>query len=134
MKHIHAILLFLFLSSSFFSSAQNTTKMQQVLATHDVIMEKMPELVQLVSKLQPQVDSTKSGQKFQKAIDDLKSSNQAMMEWMQGFGERFTADEMMKNKALTEEKKQWLLEEEEKVNSLREQINASIQKAQQLAQ
>lgn len=37
-----------------------------------------------------------------------------MMNWMQGFGERFTADEMMKGKVLSEEKKIWLHEEEKK--------------------
>ncbi len=104
------------------------------MATHDEIMEKMPEIVQLVNQLKQNADTSNSSQQHQKAIDDLKASNQAMMTWMQGFGERFTADEMMKNKALTEEKKQWLLEEEEKVNSLRDQINTSIKRAQKLVQ
>jgi hypothetical protein len=52
-----------------------------------------------------------------------------MMEWMQGFGERFDSDEILKGKPLTDQKKQWLDEEEEKIRALEEQINGSIARA-----
>jgi hypothetical protein len=55
-----------------------------------------------------------------------------MMDWMQGIGKRFDADEIMKGKALTEEKQKWLDEEEEKVNAVKEKINSSIANAEAL--
>lgn len=106
--------------------------MQQVMTAHDEVMTKMPKLVKLINALQPKVDTTQSGQKHQHAIDSLKSSNSSMMKWMQGFGKRFTADEMLKGKALSDEKKEWLAEENKKIEALRKEINASILKAELL--
>jgi len=51
---------------------------------------------------------------------------------MKGFGNRFDSDEIMKGKALTEEKQKWLEEEDTKVKVLREHINSSIEKAENL--
>ena len=51
---------------------------------------------------------------------------------MKGFGERFDHEEIMNGKELTAEKKEWLLEEEVKVNELKEQINNSIAKAERM--
>ncbi|MDX1328353.1 MAG: hypothetical protein R3299_11675, partial [Arenibacter sp.] len=56
----------------------------------------------------------------------------SMMDWMKNFGERFDGDEIMKGKSLTEEKQQWLDEEEVKVKALRDQINTSIKNAEDL--
>lgn len=100
--------------------------MADVVTAHDEAMAKMPHLVKLIGKLQPKVDSTNTGQTYQQAIDALKSSNKSMMLWMQGFGERFTADEMMKGKIV------WLAEEEKKIEKLRKEIVSSIEKAEKL--
>ena len=121
-------LFFLFFSSY----GQELTPMQQVITAHDEVMAKMPNLVKLINALNPKVDSTKTGQKYQAAIDDLKTSNKSMMTWMQGFGSRFTADEMLKEKALSEEKQQWLAEEKKKIETLRKEITTSIKKANKL--
>jgi len=102
------------------------------MTAHDEVMAKMPNLVKLVGKLKPKVDSTTIGQKYQAAIDGLKAGNTSMMNWMQGFGERFTADEMMKGKALSAEKKVWLEEEELKIEELRKEIDSSIEEAEKL--
>ena len=112
--------------------AQESTQMQQVMTAHDEVMDKMPDLVKLIGQLQPKADTTKAGRKYQKAINNLKASNKSMMVWMQGFGERFTADEMMKGKALTEEKQIWVAEEQKKVKALRKEIDASMKKAKKL--
>lgn len=132
MKNLRFLLFTATFLISLLSYAQESTQMQHVMSSHDEAMAKMPDLVRLIGKLQPQVDSTKTGQKYQTAIDGLKSSNTSMMTWMQGFGERFTADEMLKGKSLTEEKQQWLLEEKKKVNALRKEITTSIKKANKL--
>lgn len=117
---------------SFSSYAQESTPMQQVITAHDEIMAKMPNLVKLINALQPKADSTQSGQKYQLAIADLKASNSSMMTWMQGFGERFTADEMLKGKELSDEKKIWIAEENKKIEVLRKEVNSSIKKAEKL--
>ena len=106
--------------------------MKKIMTAHDEVMEKMPNLVKLINALKPKADTTQAGQKYQLAIDSLKQSNKSMMTWMQGFGSRFTADEMYERKALTEEKQQWLTEEKTKVETLRKEINARIKKAEQL--
>jgi len=55
-----------------------------------------------------------------------------MMDWMKGFGDRFTGEEIMKGKPLSDEKKALLDEEEKKVKALRDLMNSSIEKAQVL--
>ena len=132
MKFTSCFLLVLTLTFSFLGYAQEPTQMQRVITAHDEVMDKMPHLVKLVNKLNPMVDSTEAGQRNQNAIDDLKTSNKSMMTWMQGFGERFTADEMMKGKTLSDKKKVWLNEEEKKIKALHDQINSNIKKAEKL--
>lgn len=108
------------------------TQMQQVMAIHDQVMPKMNTINGLIKKLEAKSDSTETGVKYEKAKEALQASNKTMMDWMKGFGDRFNSDEIMKGKALTDEKKEWLNEEEEKVKSLRDQINSSIKNAETL--
>ncbi len=136
MKRLRPIVLTIAFLLSFLSYSQKTeqeaTQMEQVMEYHDVVMSKMPDLVKLIGKLQAKVDSTKIGQKHQAAIDNLKESNKSMMSWMEGFGKRFDAEEMMKGKELTTEKLKWLSEEEKKVKALQKEINSSMKKAEKL--
>lgn len=53
---------------------------------------------------------------------------------MRNFGDRFDPDEILNGKELSEQKMQWLDEEEEKVKALREEINLSIANAKELLQ
>ena len=94
--------------------SQEPTQMKRLITSLDEVMNKMPHLV----KLNPLVDSTETGKNYQKAIILLKTSHRSMMNWMQGFGERFTGDEMMKENTLPNKKKTWLNEEEKKINTL----------------
>jgi antibiotic biosynthesis monooxygenase (ABM) superfamily enzyme len=66
------------------------------------------------------------------AMKDLQAAHKSMMDWMQGFGARFDSDEILNGKELSAEKKQWLLEEEKKVYQLKEDINGSISRAEEL--
>lgn len=106
--------------------------MQEVIAVHDEVMPKMGTISKLVAQLKPLADSTETGKKYQTAIRDLQAAHRSMMDWMQGFDERFDSDEIMNGKELSEEKKAWLLEEEKKVNQLKEDINGSIERAEKL--
>jgi Sec-independent protein translocase protein TatA len=106
--------------------------MDQVMAVHDEVMPKMGTLGKLVGELKEKVDTTEVGQEYEKAMKDLQKANRAMMNWMKNFGDRFDSDEILYGKELSEQKQQWLNEEEEKVNALKEQINGSIERAEAL--
>lgn len=108
----------------------NTDQMEKVMAIHDEVMPKMGTISKLVAELKPKVDSTEMGMEYERAMKDLQASHQSMMDWMRGFGDRFDSDEILKGKALTEQKQKWLDEEEEKVKALREEINSSIERAE----
>lgn len=108
------------------------SQMQKVMAIHDEVMPKMGTIGKLVGTLKAKVDTTETGRAYEKAMKDLQASHKSMMDWMQGFGNRFDSDEILNGKALSEEKQKWLAEEEEKVKALREQINSSIENAEAL--
>ncbi len=126
------VLLFSLFLASHFVVSQEITPMKRVIHAHDLAMDKMPTIVHLVSQLQPKADTTETGQLHVAAIKELKASNKAMMLWMQNFGERFTADEMLKDSPLSEKKQQWLVEERKKIKALNKKIDASISKANKL--
>ncbi|MFK7811140.1 MAG: hypothetical protein AB8B59_01525 [Maribacter sp.] len=109
-----------------------SNQMEQVMNIHDEVMPKMGKIGSLVSQLRKKIDSDQGGAEEKKAMEDLQDANKSMMDWMQGFGNRFDSDEIMNGKTLTEEKKQWLNEEEEKVNLVKEKINTSIANAEAL--
>ena len=112
---------------------EGPTQMQRVMAVHDEVMPEMKTIANLVGELQPKVDSVGEGLRYGKAVKDLQDSHRAMFKWMQEFGERFTSDEILNGAPLSEQKQEWLDEEEEKVIALKEQILKSIQQAEDLA-
>ncbi|WP_430429124.1 hypothetical protein [Maribacter litoralis] len=111
---------------------EETSKMTEVMAIHDEVMPKMGTIGKLVGQLKPMADSLGSGSVEAKAMKDLQEANRSMMDWMQEFGDRFDADEILNGKELTDEKKQWLEEEEEKVKQVKENINSSIANAEKI--
>lgn len=130
------IILFLFvLIGVTYSCKENNnegSQMKEVMAIHDELMPKMGTIGKLVSQLDEEITNDISFQNHMTAREELKAAHKAMMDWMKGFGERFDGDEILKAKTLTEEKQQWLDEEEAKVKALRDQINSSITKAEEL--
>ncbi|MEJ1221216.1 hypothetical protein [Sediminicola sp. 1XM1-17] len=111
---------------------EQPTKMEEVMAVHDELMPKMGKIGRLVGELNKMEDSTETGQIYREAKLDLQEANKAMMDWMKGLGDRFDYEEIMKGKELSEQKQQWLKEEEEKVKILKEKINGSIERAEKL--
>ena len=111
---------------------ESPSKMKEVMAVHDEVMPKMSTISKLVAQLKPLADSTETGKEYLSAMRELQAAHKSMMDWMQGFGARFDSDEILNGKELTAEKKKWLLEEEIKVNQLREDINGSIARAEDL--
>lgn len=127
-----ATLVLLSLSCKEQKKEESDLQMKQVMAIHDEVMPKMGKLGQLVGKLKPMADSLGLESPQGKAMKDLQEANMSMMDWMQGFGDRFDSDEIMKGKELSDEKKKWLDEEEEKVSLVKEKINSSIANAEAL--
>ncbi len=109
---------------------ETLTQMKEVMAIHDEVMPKMGTIGKLVGELKPKIDSTETGIAYEMAMKDLQAAHKSMMDWMKGFGDRFTSDEILNGAELTEEKQMWLNEEEKKVKALKEQINSSIENAE----
>ncbi len=132
MKKIQTIIMLLTLAICTSCKKDNTvdtaSKMEKVISTHDALMTKMSVIGTLISKLNKSSDSIKN----QTAVNELKASHEAMMTWMQGFGERFSYDDITNAQTLSIEKQQWLQEEEEKVNALKRKMEQSIKKAKQI--
>ncbi|SIP96096.1 hypothetical protein [Maribacter ulvicola] len=112
--------------------AEEPSKMEYVMSIHDEVMPKMGTLGKLVGQLKPMADSLGAESVEFKAMKDLQKANKSMMDWMQGFGDRFDAEEIMNGKELSAEKKKWLAEEEEKVKQVKENINSSIANAEEI--
>lgn len=110
----------------------SASKMKEVMAIHDEIMPKMGNFGSLVGKLSSQEDSTEIGLKYKSAREDLQAAHKSMMEWMQGFGNKFDSDEILNGKELSEQKLKWLLEEEQKIKNLKDDINRSLENAEAL--
>ncbi|WP_343488143.1 hypothetical protein [Allomuricauda sp. d1] len=135
MKKIVQILVITALLLSCHEKKQSTTdatQMETVMAIHDEVMPKMGKLGKLVGELKPKVDATAQGKQYEVAMKDLQEAHQSMMDWMQGFGERFDHDEILNGAELSPQKQKWLDEEEEKVKALRKEINSSIERAEKL--
>ncbi|MBO0321274.1 hypothetical protein J0X14_03120 [Muricauda sp. CAU 1633] len=137
MKKISSILICTILFLGFSckeekKAPEGPTQMEKVMAIHDEVMPKMGKLGKLVGELKAKVDTTEMGQQYETAMKDLQEANSAMMDWMRDFGDKFDSDEILNGKELTEEKQQWLDEEEEKVKVVKEKINGSIERAEKL--
>ncbi|NHF58741.1 hypothetical protein FK220_005280 [Flavobacteriaceae bacterium TP-CH-4] len=135
-NYLVSVLIFFFIFSckeeKKATQSEGPSQMEQVMAVHDEVMPKMGKIGRLVGELKSKIDSTEQGMAYEKAMKDLQDANKSMMDWMQGFGNRFDSDEILNGKALSEEKQRWLDEEEAKMNQVKEKINSSIAKAEAL--
>lgn len=126
------VLLSLFSALSCTEKKQTDTRMKEVIAVHDSVMPKMGRIGQLISLLKPLADSTDSDPRYADAIADLQQANTAMMDWMQGFGDRFDYAEIQEGKTLNAQKSEWLDEELVKVKEMARAMNESISQAESL--
>jgi len=123
------ILLLIFVSACKEENKENhALQMKEVMEVHDALMPKMGVIGSLITKLNNSPDSLKN----QSVVNELKASHESMMNWMQGFGERFTSEEILKGKALTKKKQEWLDEEQKKVKALEYKMLESIKIAKEL--
>lgn len=132
-KIIYLILTIAFLSSCKSEPKESTpTQMEEVIAIHDEVMPKMQEINKLIETLKPMADSTETGMEYGKAMKDLQNAHASMMEWMKGFGNRFSSAEILDGQELSDEKKIWLDEEEVKVKEMQSEVLSSIENANKL--
>lgn len=110
----------------------SNSQMKQVMAIHDEVMPKMSLLGKMVGEMTVKEDSSALGLQYKIARIDLQLAHKSMMDWMQGFGNRFDSDEILNGKELSDQKQIWLDEEEAKVKALRDQINSSLDEAKKL--
>ena len=106
--------------------------MEEVMAIHDEVMPKMGKIGSLVAALRKKIDADQGSAIDKKAMEDLQDAHKTMMDWMQGFGDKFDSDEILNGKTLTLAKLKSLDEEEKKVKIVKEKINTSIAKAEAL--
>jgi hypothetical protein len=111
---------------------EGASQMEKVMAIHDEVMPQMGVMGKLVGELKKKEDSTEIGQKYKSAREALQTANKSMMVWMREFGNRFDSDEILNGKELTDQKRQWLEEEEQKVQALKKEITSSIEQAKAL--
>ncbi|MCW1952580.1 MAG: hypothetical protein KIH80_000180 [Flavobacteriia bacterium] len=110
------------------------TQMQSVMEVHDAVMPKMGTIGRLVKELGTKKDSLSALespnkiaiQKIEIGLDSLKNGHKLMMDWMKDFGSQFTAEEILKGKELSAEKKIALDKEAIKVAKMEAAINGSI--------
>ena len=131
-SRVTMVLLSLFLTLSCAEKKQTDTRMQEVIAVHDSVMPKMGQIGQLISQLKPLADSSASDSRYTDAIADLQQANTAMMDWMQGFGDRFDYAEIQEGKTLSAQKSEWLDEELVSVKEMARAMNESISQAESL--
>ena len=111
------------------------TQMELVMSIHDEVMPKMGKLGQLRTQVQQQIDTTSTrGLEAREIGLELQDAYDSMMSWMAAFGGRFDSEEIMNGAPLSQEKQQWLDEEEEKVKVVRDKINNSIARAETFLQ
>lgn len=112
--------------------ASETSQMKEVMAIHDEVMPKMSNIGRLVAALRKKIDTDQGNAIDKQAMLDLQDANKSMMDWMQGFGKNFDSEEILDGKELTPAKQKLLDEEEEKIRIVKEKINTSIAKAEEL--
>ena len=105
--------------------------MEGVMAVHDEVMHKMGQMAKLSSALKPLADAAPEGPEA-KAIEDLKVAHEAMMTWMKEIGDTFTHEEIMKGTALSDEKKEALRIEADKIAEVKRLMLESIANAEAL--
>lgn len=114
------------------AKVEGPTQMEQVMAVHDELMPKMSTIGSLIGKLEASIDTTQVDSMKLKGIEELKNANESMMVWMKDFGTAFESEEILKGKALTEEKVKTLSTFEKIVQDLKTTMEDAIENAEKM--
>ncbi|MDG1571717.1 hypothetical protein OZ410_05280 [Robiginitalea sp. M366] len=110
----------------------NRERMEAIIAIHDEVMPEMGTIAKLVAQLKPLADSIEAGAPYRVAMEDLQQAHESMMDWMKNFGDRFNYEEIKGIEPISPEKQDWIREEEESVQAMKEQVFGSIERAKAL--
>lgn len=113
------------------TAAIDPYSMEGVLAVHDEVMPKMGEISMMIDALKEHADKNPDSPQAN-AMRKLQESHKAMMAWMREFGDAFTSDEILKGAALSEEKKERLRLEAERIETVKKLMLESIAEGQKL--
>ena len=109
------------------SDNPNQTLYEQVMSVHDEVMPKSDEIYQLKKEIKDKITSapnlpTDKKEQLNQIIAELDSADHAMMDWMHKF-------KPLPDSANQELAREYLENEMERIKTVRELINGSLQKA-----
>jgi hypothetical protein len=102
----------------------NQALYDQVMDVHNEVMPKTSEIYQLKKELKEKIDSEPEKKaELEPIVAELDSADRSMMDWMHKFNEPDSVSQ--------EVAREYLENEMEKINRVKELINASIEKAKE---
>ena len=106
----------------------------EILVVHDEVMPKMGTLSSLIEKTETKIDTTEIGKEFENVNQELKQAHEFMMTWMKDFGDKFpnALVDTTYSKEEYEKREPILSAEKEEVKEMKDRVNKSIEKAQEL--
>ena len=119
------LVLSLFICSSAFASNQELA--DEVMAIHDEAMAKMTHMHELKLQLKEMEKEKGTSESNTAAIADLQSAHKGMMVWMREYKKPDTPEKL-------ESAKPYLLDEKVKIQKVSDDINTSIEQAENLLQ
>ncbi len=137
MKHLSPlflILLFVFASCGEKKKSDIDQLLDTVMAGHDEIMPKMGDIMKYKKQLKEKIDllTAESAEvnadkiaELNKAIDNLETSHEEMMNWMHGFDSNFEGK-------VEEEVIKYLNTQKEKIETVGEMTNSALKNAEEI--
>ena len=102
----------------------NQALYDQVMSVHNEVMPKTSEIYQLKKELKEKIAAEPDKQEeLEQILAELDSADRSMMDWMHKFNEPDSASQ--------EVAREYLENEMEKINQVKELINSSVQKAKE---
>ena len=107
---------------------------EEVMVVHDEVMPRMQEIMQLKQKLRAEIVeledkqdsvSDQNIQQYEMIISELDQADKAMMQWMRAINKEYDT-------LSYEDAKAYLLVEKQRINEVKNDMNAAIEKAENI--
>ena len=106
------------------SKSETDLLFQEIMDAHDEVMPKMGKIRNLEKQLKSAALTFPDSTELSRQAKNLASANEAMMSWMRNFNNDFQGS--------NEEKKEYLLDQKMQVYQVKELMNSSILKSEEL--
>ena len=110
-------------------NTQQYAQMERILNLHDEVMPEMSTISRLISALESATQADSTQVVLGESVEELKESNQAMMQWMIDFSEAFTTAEIMGKELIPQEKQSLLTQYEASATALKQKMLGAIKRA-----